>query len=54
MKAIFNVFHVSQLRKCLCVPKEKVETEDIKIESDLAYEEKPVQLLDSKETVTQN
>ena len=27
---------------------------DIKVESDLAYEEKPIQLLDSKERVTQN
>ena len=32
----------------------RVETIDIKIESDLAYEEKPVQLLDSKERVTRN
>ena len=54
MRAIFNVFHISQLRKCLRVPEERVETTDIKIESDLAYEEKPVQLLDSKERVTQN
>ena len=35
------------------VPEERVETSDIKIESDLAYEEKQVQLLDSKERVTQ-
>jgi len=27
---------------------------NIKVESDLAYEEKPVQLLDSKERVTRN
>ena len=36
------------------VPKERVGTTDIKIESDLAYEEKPIQLLDSKERVMQN
>ena len=54
MRANFNVFHFSLLRKCLCIPKERVETEDIKIESDLAYEEKPVLLLDSKERVTRN
>ena len=42
MRAIFNVFHVSQLRKCLHIPKERVETTDIKIELDLAYEEKMV------------
>jgi hypothetical protein len=33
---------MSQLRKCLRVPEERVETTDIKIESDLAYEEKPI------------
>jgi hypothetical protein len=51
---IFNVFHVSQLKKCLRVPKERIETRHIEIKSDLAYEEKPVQLLDTKERVTQN
>jgi uncharacterized protein YjcR len=54
MRAIFNVFHVSQLMKCLRVPEERVKTEDIKIESNLAYEEKPIQLLDNKERVTRN
>jgi hypothetical protein len=52
MRAIFNVFHISQLNKCLRVPEERVKTTDIKIESDLAYEEKPVWLMDSKERVT--
>ena len=54
MRAIFNVFHVSQLRKCLHVPEERVEVRDIKLESDLVYEEKPLQILDSKDRVTQN
>jgi hypothetical protein len=54
MRAIFNVFHVSQLKKCLCVPKEMIEVRGIKLESDLTYEEKLVQLLDSKERVTQS
>ena len=53
MRAIFNVFHVSQLKKCLRVPEEIVEVRDIKLESDLAYEEKPVQIIDSKDRVTQ-
>jgi hypothetical protein len=53
LSAIFNVFHVSQL-KCLRVPEERVKTRDIKIESDLAYEEKPVQVLDTKERVTRS
>ena len=50
--AIFPVFHVSQLKKCLRVLEERVETRDIKLQSDLSYEEKPVQVLDVKERVT--
>jgi hypothetical protein len=37
--AIFNVFHVSQLKKCPCIPEERVVSRDIKLKSDLAYEE---------------
>ena len=54
MRAIFNVFHVSQLKKCLRVLEERVEFGDIKLESDLAYEKKPVQIIDSKDRVTRN
>ena len=31
MSAIFNVFHVSQLKKCLCVPEEAIEPTNVKI-----------------------
>ena len=31
-----------------------MEVRDIKLESDLAYEEKPVQIIDSKDRVTRN
>jgi hypothetical protein len=54
MRAIFNIFHVSQLKKCLRVLEERVEVRDIKLKSDLAYEAKPVQIIDSKDRVTQN
>ena len=47
-------FHVSQLKKCLRVLEERVEIWDIKLELDLAYEEKPVQIIDSKDRVTWN
>jgi hypothetical protein len=40
--------------KCLRVLEERVEARDIELKSDLAYEEKPVQISDSKERVTQN
>ena len=54
MKAIFNVFHVSQLKKCLRVPKEVTEPTSIKIQSDLTYEERPIQVLEEMERVTRS
>ena len=42
MRAIFNVFHVSQLKKCLHVPEEAIEPASVKIQSDLTYEERPI------------
>ena len=54
MRAIFNVFHVSHLKNCLRVPEERVEVRYIKLESDLAYEVKPFQIIDSKDRVTRN
>jgi hypothetical protein len=53
MSGIFNVFHVSQL-KCLRVPKERVPLGDIRLESDLTYEEKPVRVIDTRERVTRS
>jgi len=50
MGAVFRVFHVSQLKKCLRVPEERVETGGLKLQSDLSYEEKHVQVLDVKES----
>ena len=52
MRAIFNVFHVSQLKKCLRVLEKRVEVRDIKLKLDLAYDEKLVQIIDSKDRVT--
>jgi hypothetical protein len=54
MRAIFNVFHISQLKKSLRVPKERVLLGDIKLESDLTYEERPVRVIDTRERVTRS
>jgi hypothetical protein len=54
MGAIFPVFHVSQLKKCLCIPEERVTVRRIKLKSDLSYEDKPVQVLDTQERVTRS
>jgi hypothetical protein len=52
LAAIHNVFHVSQLKKCIKVPTEIIETTAIEIEPDLTYVEQPIQILDTKERVT--
>ena len=54
LRAFFPIFHVSQLKKCFRVPEERVEVRDIKLKSDLVYEEKPVAVIDRKERVTHN
>ena len=54
MSAIFNVFHVSQLKKCLCVPKDAIESTNVKIQSDLTYEEKPIRGIEEMERVTRS
>jgi hypothetical protein len=53
-ETIFPVFHVSQLKKCLRLPEERVEVRRIKLKSDLSYEEKLIYVLDTLERVTQN
>ena len=52
LAAIHDVFHVSQLRKCIKVPTEILEPQDIEIESDLSYTEYPIKILDTKERST--
>ena len=50
--AIFDVFHVSQLKRCLRIPEEAIAPTNIKIQSDLTYEEKPIWVLEEMERVT--
>jgi hypothetical protein len=51
---VHDVFHVSQLRKCLRVPEEQMPLEELTIGKDLTYQEYPVKILDTSEKVTQN
>src|SRR5512136_986780 len=54
MIGIHDVFHVSQLKKCLRVPEEQADSEHIDIQEDLTYVEKPVRILDTSERRTRN
>jgi hypothetical protein len=49
---VHDVFHVSQLKKCLRVPEEQLPTEDLKFQEDLTYIEKPTQILETADQVT--
>jgi hypothetical protein len=48
MSTFFPVFHVSQLKKCLRIPEGRVEAKDLKIGSDLVYQEQHVEVLNTK------
>ena len=54
MQSIFNVLHVSQLKKCLRIPDEAIEPANIKLQSDLTYEEKPIEVLEEMDRVTRS
>ena len=52
LAAVHDVFHVSQLKQCVSVPEQLVDTSNIHIEPDLISEERPVRVLDQKQRVT--
>ena len=52
LSAIHNIFHVSQLKKCLRVPIEVVESDLIQLESDRTYPKHPIKIIDRKDRVT--
>jgi hypothetical protein len=52
LSVVHNVFHVSQLKKCLRVPDRTIEVTDVVLEPDLTYSEQPIRVLDQKYRVT--
>jgi hypothetical protein len=52
LSAVHDVLHVSQLKKCLRVPDEQLPTEDLEVQEDLTYIEKPTQILETTDRVT--
>ncbi|KAI4996155.1 hypothetical protein ZWY2020_041296 [Hordeum vulgare] len=56
---VHNVFHVSQLRKCLRVPNHSdpykdIDHQAIDLQSDVTYREKPIRILDEAERCTRS
>jgi hypothetical protein len=54
LSAVHNIFHVSQLRKCLRVPEKVLDIEKLQVEPDLVYPEYPIKIVDHKTRVTRN
>jgi hypothetical protein len=52
MLAVHDVFHVSQLRKCVRLPTEVLPKPELETEPDLSYQEHPIKVLDQKERST--
>ena len=57
LSAVHNVFHVSQLKKCHPEMSETplrdtVPLDEVQLESDLTYEEKPIKILETAERNT--
>jgi hypothetical protein len=51
---VHDIFHVSQLKKCLCVPEEQIPIEDLDVKEDLSYQEYLIKILETSERVTRN
>jgi hypothetical protein len=49
---VHDVFHISQLKKCLRVPEEQLPMEELGLGGDLTYSERPIKILDTTERVT--
>lgn len=54
LSKVHNVFHVSQLRKYVHDPNHVLQPEVVPMDEDLTYEERPVQILDTKTRDTRN
>jgi hypothetical protein len=54
LSLVHDVFHVSQLKKCLKDPGRAVDHETIDLREDLSYQEHPIRILDEAERKTRN
>jgi hypothetical protein len=54
LSGVHNVFHVSQLKKCLKPPTDVIVDDTIPLEPDLTYKAHPIKILDQQDRVTSN
>ena len=54
LSEVHNVFHVSQLRRCILPPEKRTDMAEIELVKDLTYEERPFRILGEIERVTRS
>jgi hypothetical protein len=54
LAGVHDVFHISQLRKCLRVSEEQIPLEELVVKEDLTYEEYPIKTLEIAKRVTRS
>jgi hypothetical protein len=54
LAGVHDIFHVSQLKKCLKAPVDVVLPEVTPLETDLSYPKHPIKVLDQKDRVTRH
>jgi hypothetical protein len=54
LSGVHNVFHVSQLKRCLKPPTDVVIKDTIPMKPDLTYKANPTKILDQQDRVTRN
>jgi hypothetical protein len=54
LAGVHDIFHISQLKKCLKAPVDVVLPEVALLDADLSYPEHPVKILDQKDCVTRH
>jgi hypothetical protein len=54
LAGVHDIFHVSQLKKCLMAPMDVMLHEVTPVESDLSYPEHPIKVLGQKDRVTRH
>jgi hypothetical protein len=52
LSEVHDVFHVSQVKKCLQVLEEQLPMEYLDLGGDLTYRKRPIKILDSADRVT--
>ena len=51
---VHNVFHISELKKCLRVPEEQLPLDELNVEDDLTYIEYPTRIIETAARITRN